>query len=516
MRSCQGYGMERRRLHPAFMAAVNLTAIDEDKEEQSSQSSSNNGGSNPRRTRNRPSSAQQHRASELRIVATSSALSPITMESSPTSVSSVCSSPRKIESLVFPTSTMMSVNTTTTTTPPATISSSSSSSQQHTTTKTPNIEKLKQQRTAKFKGYVTNLFSQHALENRKQLTQKVFIFDYFLQFLKSSPKAAFIKDIIVFPIAAGLLMHGPGLEVKLSFEDWSQYFESLVGAAIEGVFLLLLGTAVFHAGYCMYGHLQEKCSHPTANYTKWGSLLLLNGYIVASVILAAWSFNFILSSILGDATFRLMTGNDSPSAEVLQAWSGVAKAYYIVSQHHEPFGAFWRLVFGMGCLVGSVWIYVHPLRKQWKRRSSSNNLAVQQEKSAVMDGSSAGDSSSAVEAAMRDVESRFGEADKTSATRCSGSLSRPKSKVLQLYIVGLVLGCVACYLNIQEWYTPVIFSYVSVYFGEEYNMDMMSVNGMTQVKPITEAPISLRNPESMVTGDYFSTDKQQLGSPTSN
>ena len=50
---------------------------------------------------------------------------------------------------------------------------------------------------------------------------------------RSETTRSCLVDAILLPVAAGLLMHGPGLKVKLPFEDWSQFLESLLGAAVE-------------------------------------------------------------------------------------------------------------------------------------------------------------------------------------------------------------------------------------------------------------------------------------------
>ena len=46
-------------------------------------------------------------------------------------------------------------------------------------------------------------------------------------------------------------MHLPGLVVKWPFEDWAQYFESVIGAILEGIILLLLATKGYSYGCCM-------------------------------------------------------------------------------------------------------------------------------------------------------------------------------------------------------------------------------------------------------------------------
>lgn len=43
-------------------------------------------------------------------------------------------------------------------------------------------------------------------------------------------------------------MHLPGLQVKWAYEYWPDYLRSLCGAAVEGAFILLLATRVYHFG----------------------------------------------------------------------------------------------------------------------------------------------------------------------------------------------------------------------------------------------------------------------------
>ena len=202
-------------------------------------------------------------------------------------------------------------------------------------------------------------------------------------------------------------MHGPGLKVKLPFEDWYQFLESLLGAAVEGAFLLILATGTFHAGVAVH-----------ASVSKFG-WVVNRLHAGCCLFLVVWSFAFILSSIVGDATYRLMSGNDSPSAEILRAGfeGGLegSMANMVAQFQHEPFGFLWRSVFGASCLVGSVYVYVYPWRKQWKHERVENQR--------------------------------------------EGSLS--KSKPL---IKVSMLGFFAFLMNSRGWYTPVIFAYLSVFF----------------------------------------------------
>ena len=100
-------------------------------------------------------------------------------------------------------------------------------------------------------------------------------------------------------IFAGLLMHGPGLKVKFKYEDWDRYCHSLLGAGVEGIFILFFGSIAFHAGHCVYGHLSDHSKLIGRIRTK-----LCVGF---GSLLAMWSFGFIVFSVYGDTTFRLMS-----------------------------------------------------------------------------------------------------------------------------------------------------------------------------------------------------------------
>lgn len=199
----------------------------------------------------------------------------------------------------------------------AQVAASASSSQKGSSSTASTITKTMQT----LKKKVTNLFHFHRQptpeNNRPPFHRQPSSFDSYLQYFKQSPKLCCF-DAMLCPIAAALLMHGPGLKVKWGFEDWPDYLESLLGATVEGVFLLLFATRIAIVVHYLYGYLAQ-CRQQTAITKKsTGRVvgLLLVMYIGLALILALWSFMFILSAILGDATFRVMSGNDSPSAEV--------------------------------------------------------------------------------------------------------------------------------------------------------------------------------------------------------
>jgi len=73
--------------------------------------------------------------------------------------------------------------------------------------------------------------------------------------ISTKKKTQFFLEFVLYPILAGILMHGTGLKVKFAYEEWPEYTESLAGAAVEGAFLLLLATRVSLTGHCVYSYL---------------------------------------------------------------------------------------------------------------------------------------------------------------------------------------------------------------------------------------------------------------------
>ena len=119
-------------------------------------------------------------------------------------------------------------------------------------------------------------------------------------------------------------MHGPGLYVKFHYEGTIQYIQSLVGAAFEGVFLLLLATRALHAGKSVHDYLQQQ----QTNYSSSSSssspnkvFIVQKLYVGCGVLLAASYFGFIFSMIQMDAQFRIMSGNDNVSADEIRVGS---------------------------------------------------------------------------------------------------------------------------------------------------------------------------------------------------
>ena len=156
---------------------------------------------------------------------------------------------------------------------------------------------------------------------------------------KKNPRALLV-DSILCPILAGLLMHGPGLRVKLTYENMYQYLESLTGAAVEGVFLLMLASRVWSVGRHVHGQILLDWK----DSSKLVGFIAIKLYQGCGVLLSIWYFGFILTSVCGDATFRLMSGNDSPSGEELRSGAGCGISCAIAPFRNEPLVAAWRLV----------------------------------------------------------------------------------------------------------------------------------------------------------------------------
>ena len=58
-------------------------------------------------------------------------------------------------------------------------------------------------------------------------------------------------------IFAGIIMHLPGLVVKWPFEDWAQYFQSLIGATLEGISAAIYNKRIFLWILYVQDYLQE-------------------------------------------------------------------------------------------------------------------------------------------------------------------------------------------------------------------------------------------------------------------
>lgn len=175
------------------------------------------------------------------------------------------------------------------------------------------------------------------------------------------------NESILYTNLGGLIMHLPGLNVKWAYEDWPEYLESLLGAACEGAFLLLLAARVYHYGHRVYYYLS---SSPSGHYHN----MLIKSYIImTAIVLPVSFFSFIINAIVGDATFRVMSGNETPSPGVLQAGFSEAKAHIMAQLISEPIRLPMRIVGTVLCFAGSVWAYLYPTLRLRKYSGKNRN-----------------------------------------------------------------------------------------------------------------------------------------------
>jgi len=141
-----------------------------------------------------------------------------------------------------------------------------------------------------------------------------------------------------------------------------------------------------------------------------------------------------------------------------------------------------RIAFGILCVVGSVALYhARGVRKWWfKRRQNGGKGDANVKIAPVVNLAPVAASGADVEASMAvpmagTMDEKWnhnigtvgnGKADRCSIPIATNSAGLPKSKIIRVYIIGLLLGITACYLNSIDWYTPVLFAYFSVFFAE--------------------------------------------------
>ena len=259
-------------------------------------------------------------------------------------------------------------------------------------------------------------------------------------------------------------MHGPGLKVKFAYENGYQYSESLLGAAVEGVFLLLLARSIYKAYRYVRARLStgpsSKCQDDPSSPTP-SRCIVIRLYEGCGILLSMSYFGFILTSICGDATFRLMSGNDSPSGEELRSGAGCGISCAIAPFRHEPLVAAWRLVFGIACVGGSLYVYAHSCKRQKLMRYDADDNDIEN-------------------------QSKYGKP------------IQPKSKgVLKLYILVSTLGFLTCMMSSREWYTPVVFSYLSIFvfesddWGANVVVDVGNTNGISTEEEEAASTIKL-------------------------
>ena len=130
-------------------------------------------------------------------------------------------------------------------------------------------------------------------------------------------------------VLAAIVMHGPGLYVKFEYEDLLEYSKSILAAAAEGMFLLLLISCAHREDKVMLGRLQDFIDggkHISIHYI----------YMIMSRMFGLWVAGFIISTILSDATYRHMSGNEGLEAEEIVDGMASAKENITAQFEYEP------------------------------------------------------------------------------------------------------------------------------------------------------------------------------------
>mmetsp|Transcript_16211 Transcript_16211/g.35037 ORF Transcript_16211/g.35037 Transcript_16211/m.35037 type:complete len:234 (-) Transcript_16211:407-1108(-) len=194
-------------------------------------------------------------------------------------------------------------------------------------------------------------------------------------------------------------MHGPGLHVKFQFEEMDEYLKSLAGAVAEGVLLLLLVTRILRTGNATLKGLKKLGVPP----------IVMRCYLVASAIFGFVAAGFVISSILGDATYRLMAGNEGPNREQIIAGYANARQQVLAQFQHGPAAAAYGFGFAVISFASSISIYLYP----WVKKNALTSLCLP-----------------------------------------------PKQTFWRIYSMGLLVSL----LSVEGWYSPVMFSFLSIIF----------------------------------------------------
>lgn len=324
-------------------------------------------------------------------------------------------------------------------------------------------------------------------------------------------------------------MHGPGLRVKWHFEEsWSRYVESLIGAAVEGSFLLYLGTLAYVMGRYLHGGSSLRRFEQQHGSSSLATSLLRITSPILSLLLTARYVSFVLSAILGDAAYRATSHNVSPTSDVPISWAGsIGNACGAVADDHRDgyAGAFWSLIFAAGCLACGVWTFVFFLGKHrllsdvrqrwhygllWNRRrrvtsvdhsrddvdrgnvSNGNDGACSSDSTIAVRGG-AGAQVAAATPTMEDVESRT-----------AFKLLPNNIAIISFCLSCVVLGCAACELNSMGWYAPVVFAYFSIFHRGHRDDMMMRTTAMMDVDNVDVAlpKLSLASMVQQPTGRF--------------
>ena len=267
-------------------------------------------------------------------------------------------------------------------------------------------------------------------------------------------------------------MHGPGIAVKLKFEaPFSQEFaKTLLSAATEGTFLLLLAERMFYMSRGTIERLADRRpkveddGNTTIFFAKFkikckalfsGPSILHFFFLLLSIMLAVWSFTFTMSSITSDAAFRDASGNSDIDADTLREGFRNAMLQVHASFIENPFETVWKIVSSSLCLGGSIWFFA------WNRRRESLRPCR---------------GYTTLETEANSIETGVGMTNLISDEYSSSS---PQSRTIHKWLLVLALLSALLALNSATWYTPVIFAYISVYIDGAFasNLDFQNLLG---------------------------------------
>jgi hypothetical protein len=150
-----------------------------------------------------------------------------------------------------------------------------------------------------------------------------------------------------YAVIGGILIHSPGLWVKIQYEESIEFCTSLLSAAGEGVFLLWL------IEWLLY-----KMDRPLRRLTARFGVLSIIIYRMVTAISGFMIALFIVSAITSDAKFRMVTGNISPSSG--QVASGYENGIgHLAAQLSTDFGGtVISIVVGYSTFIGGTYLYL--------------------------------------------------------------------------------------------------------------------------------------------------------------
>ena len=326
-----------------------------------------------------------------------------------------------------------------------------------------------------------------------------------------APNNIILIHRIFYANLAGLLMHCPGLVVKWEYEDWwPDYIQSICGALVEGCFLvsdhilifyvqiydkymvppnqkhtqqLLFATGTYNVGYHFYvkldtarndnnNRINSTHRHHLTTHNKQQQRrhkLFIKAYIlIIAILLPIWYFSSIIFSILGDATYRKMTGNGNPSVAILQAGFSDIRSNIMAQITYEGLvGTIVRFTFSVLCLISSILVYLF--------KGGGSTLLL--EKKSYHHAST-----------TTTITTALGNKHQHSTTT-SGKNGGGRFRMLSCLLIGY--GISLYWLNLLGWYTPVAQVCVA-YFGT-FNVNEQKNGGLYDGKSTSNVNHSLGN-----------------------